>query len=170
MLWAKLDMRILQRLALKEYYGIPRGHSLSIYGQKENFTVYFSGKRRSLLHWNTAQRSFFPLQSFSRKSKEQLARKARVNTERAYRILRMSPGHLACVASVSVRFKRKKRGTRVKDHAKSGASKRAGRGWGRKEGNACRQTPGFWKPPTWSVTPEFANRHLMLSSTVIIDQ
>ena len=77
---------------------------------------------------------------------------------------------LACVASVSVRFRRKERGTRVKDREKSGASKRAGRGWGRKEGNACRQTPGFWKPPTWSVTPEFANRHLMLSSTVIIDQ
>ena len=50
---------------------------------------------------------------------------------------------LACVASVSVRFRFKERGTRVKDHAKSGASKRAGRGWGRKEGNACRQTPGF---------------------------
>ena len=80
---------------------------------------------------------------------------------------------LASVASVSVRFRRKERGTRVKlvkDREKSGASKRAGRGWGRKEGNACRQTPGFWKPPTWSVTPEFANRHLMLSSTVIIDQ
>ena len=56
---------------------------------------------------------------------------------------------LACVASVSVRFRRKERGTRVKDREKSGASKRAGRGWGRKEGNACRQTPGFWKPPTW---------------------
>ena len=51
--------------------------------------------------------------------------------------------HVACVASVSVRFRRKERGTRVKDREKSGASKRAGRGWGRKEGNACRQTPGF---------------------------
>ena len=53
---------------------------------------------------------------------------------------------IACVASVSVRFRRKERGTRVKlvkDREKSGASKRAGRGWGRKEGNACRQTPGF---------------------------
>ena len=36
--------------------------------------------------------------------------------------------HLACVASVSVRFRRKERGTRVKDREKSGASKRAGRG------------------------------------------
>ena len=42
--------------------------------------------------------------------------------------------HLACVASVSVRFRRKERGTRVKDREKSGPSKRAGRGWGRKEG------------------------------------
>ena len=50
---------------------------------------------------------------------------------------------LARVASVSVRFRRKERGTRVKDREKSGASKRAGRGGGRKEGNACRQTPGF---------------------------
>ena len=50
---------------------------------------------------------------------------------------------VACVASVSVRFRSKERGTRVKDLATNGASKRAGRGWGRKEGNACRQTPGF---------------------------
>ena len=35
---------------------------------------------------------------------------------------------LACVASVSVRFRRKERGTRVKDRAKNGVSKRAGRG------------------------------------------
>ena len=77
---------------------------------------------------------------------------------------------LACIASVSVGFRRKEPPTRVKDREKSGASQRAGRGWGRKEGNACRQTPGFLKPPTWSVTPEFANRHMMLSTTVIIDQ
>ena len=35
---------------------------------------------------------------------------------------------LACVESVSVRFRRKERGTRVKDSEKNGASKRAGRG------------------------------------------
>ena len=40
---------------------------------------------------------------------------------------------LACVASVSVRFRNKERRTRVKDVAKNGASKRAGRGRGRKE-------------------------------------
>ena len=40
----------------------------ALFGQKENFTVYFSGKRRSLLHPNTAQRFFSPLESFSRKN------------------------------------------------------------------------------------------------------
>ena len=38
---------------------------------------------------------------------------------------------LACVASISVRFRSKERGARVKDRE----SKRAGRGWRRKEGN-----------------------------------
>ena len=42
-----------------------------------------------------------------------------------------------CVASVSVRFRNKERGTRAKDRAKNCASKREGRGWGRMEGNAC---------------------------------
>ena len=37
--------------------------------------------------------------------------------------------NLACVASVSVRFRSKERGTRVKDREKNSASKRAGRGW-----------------------------------------
>ena len=36
---------------------------------------------------------------------------------------------VACVASVSVQFTSKERGTRVKDRWKNGASKRAGRGW-----------------------------------------
>ena len=49
---------------------------------------------------------------------------------------------LACVASVSVGFGSKEL------QRENGASKRRGRGRGRKEGNACRQTPGFWKPPT----------------------
>ena len=45
---------------------------------------------------------------------------------------------LACVASVSARFRSKELGTRVGDRAKNGASKRAGRGRGRKEGNQKR--------------------------------
>ena len=40
----------------------------ALFGQKENFTVYFLGKRRLLLHPNMAQRPFLPLQSFSRKT------------------------------------------------------------------------------------------------------
>ena len=36
---------------------------------------------------------------------------------------------LACIASVSVGFRRKEQRTRVKDRKKSGASKRARRGW-----------------------------------------
>ena len=51
------------------------------------------------------------------------------------------PDSVVCVASVSVRFRSKERGTRFKDCAKNGVSTRAGRGWGKKEGNACRQTP-----------------------------
>ena len=51
-------------------------------GQKENFNVDFSGKRRSLLHPNTAQRYFFSHYNlFLGKRKENLARKARVNTD-----------------------------------------------------------------------------------------
>ena len=42
---------------------------------------------------------------------------------------------IACAASVSVQFWSKERGTRIKDRAKNGASKIAGKGWGRKEGN-----------------------------------
>ena len=48
---------------------------------------------------------------------------------------------LACVASVSVRFRSKERGARVKDRAKNGVSKRAGRGWGRKEENFLPSPP-----------------------------
>ena len=48
---------------------------------------------------------------------------------------------LACVASVSVRFRSKERGTRVKDRAKNGVSKRAGTGWGREEGNFLPSPP-----------------------------
>ena len=39
---------------------------------------------------------------------------------------------LACVVSVSVRFRSKEQGTRVKDRAKNGASKRAWKGVGKK--------------------------------------
>ena len=76
---------------------MPGGHALSIYARfsrkKENFTVYFSGKRRSLLHPNTAQRTFFSHYNLLLGTlKEKLARKARVNTERVYRIVLMPLG------------------------------------------------------------------------------
>ena len=45
-----------------------------------SFTVYFSGKWLSLLHQNTAQGSFFPLQSFSTKTLRKMSRKALENT------------------------------------------------------------------------------------------
>ena len=54
-----------------------------------------------------------------------------------------SPQRLACVASVSVRFRSKERGTRVKDRAKNGVSKRAGRGWGRKFPSFPSPSPTF---------------------------
>ena len=51
---------------------------------------------------------------------------------------------IACVASVSVRFRSKERGTRVKDRAKNGVSKRAGRGGEeRKETSFLSPSPHF---------------------------
>ena len=84
---------------------MPRGHVLSIYARfsdiKDNFTVYFSGKRRSLLHPNTAQRPFFSHYNLLLgKLKEKLARKARVNTERVYRIVLMPPEHPIILSKV----------------------------------------------------------------------
>ena len=77
---------------------MPRGafaeYLRAFFGQKQNFTVYFSGKRRSLSHPNTAQRFFFShCNLFLGKLKEKLARKARVNTERVHRIVLMPPGY-----------------------------------------------------------------------------
>ena len=67
---------------------------LRAFREKENFTVYFSGKRRTLLHPNTAQRSFFShYNPFLGKLKDKLARKACVNTEQVYQIVLMPPGH-----------------------------------------------------------------------------
>ena len=57
---------------------MPRGHSLSIYAGFSS-KKRTSGKRRSLLHPNTAQRPFFShYDIFLGKLKEKLARKARV--------------------------------------------------------------------------------------------
>ena len=54
----------------------------ALFRQKEDFAVYFSGKRRSLLHPNTANNLFCPLQSFFLgELNEKLAQKVRINTE-----------------------------------------------------------------------------------------
>ena len=68
---------------------MPRGHLLSaLFGKKENFNVYFSGKWRSLLNPNSPHYNLF-----LGKLKEKLAGKARVNIERVYRIVLMPPKH-----------------------------------------------------------------------------
>ena len=59
----------IELIRFKEYYGMPRGHSLSIYGRfsdpkTENFTVHFTGKRQSLLYPNREQGSFFSITIF----------------------------------------------------------------------------------------------------------
>ena len=63
---------------------------------------------------------------------------------------------LACVASVSVRFRRKELGTRVKDRAKNGASKRGGRGWGRKVRKLGFQNPRVCLQAFPSFPPPFS--------------
>ena len=59
----------IEFIRFKEYYGMPRGHSLSIHARfsgkkRTSLYIFISGKRRSLLNPNTAQRSFFPITIF----------------------------------------------------------------------------------------------------------
>ena len=81
---------------------------------------------------------------------------------------------LACVASVSVGFgskERRRNGFLVFCPREKWDERQKNEGgeWvrGVKEGNACRQTPGFWKTPTRRLTPECTQRHIMLSSASI---
>ena len=83
---------ILNFFRFKEYYGMPRGHSPSIYtlflGKKRTSNVYFAGKGNHNYIQTRHNDLFFPLQFFSLgKLKEKLSRKARLNTERVYRIV-----------------------------------------------------------------------------------
>ena len=108
-------------IGFKEYYGMPRGHELDpiySFGIYARFSVlnskrkkkqlklwtlrrnwyglslyFFSRKRRSLLHPNTVQSSFFPLKSYSWKTLRTIARKARLDTQWVYRIVLMPPRH-----------------------------------------------------------------------------
>ena len=54
----------IEFIRFKEYSGMPRGALIqylrALFGQKENFTVYFSRKRRSLLHPKRHNDIFFP--------------------------------------------------------------------------------------------------------------
>ena len=85
-------------IRFKEYYGMPKGHSFdqylgALFEQKENFTVYFSGKGGHY-YVQTRYNDFFPINYtlFLGKLKEKLARKARLNTARVYRIVLMPLG------------------------------------------------------------------------------
>ena len=76
---------------------MPRGHSLdqylgALFEQKENFTVYLSGKGNHY-YIQTRHSDFFPINYtlFLGKLKEKLARKGHLNTARIYRIVLMPP-------------------------------------------------------------------------------
>ena len=88
----------IEFIRFKEYYGMSRGHSLSIYTRfsgKKRTSLYISREKGDHYYIQTRHNClFFPLQSFSRKRKETLARKADVNTERIYRIVLTLPEHL----------------------------------------------------------------------------
>ena len=77
---------------------MPRGalaqYLRMLFGQKRELQGIFLGKKASMItskHGTTIFFSHYNL--FLGKLKEKLARKARVNTERVYRIVLMSPGH-----------------------------------------------------------------------------
>ena len=61
---------------------------------KRELHYIFLGKKEIIIKSNTAQRSFSLITIFFLgELNEKLARKARVNTERVYRIVLMPPGH-----------------------------------------------------------------------------
>ena len=63
------------------------------FGQKKNLTEYFSGKTRSYYIQTRHNDLFSHYNLLLGKLEEKLARKARVNAERVYRIVLMPPGH-----------------------------------------------------------------------------
>ena len=87
----------IELIRFKEYYGMPRGHSPSIYGRfsgKQRTSLYISREKGNHCYIQTRHNDlFFPLQSFSWKLTEKLARKVRVNTQRVYWIVLMPLGH-----------------------------------------------------------------------------
>ena len=82
----------------KEYCEMPREQSLSIYacfsGTKRT-SMFISRERAIIFTSKDGTTIFFPQYNlFLEKLQEKFARKARLNTERVYRIVFMPPGHL----------------------------------------------------------------------------
>ena len=77
--------------------GCPGGHWLSIYARfsgKKRISTYISREKGDRHYIQTRHNDLFSHYNlFLGKLKEKLARKARVNTERVYRIVLMPPGH-----------------------------------------------------------------------------
>ena len=77
----------IEFIRFKEYYGMPRGHSLSIYAHfsgKKRTSMYISflGKKAIVIISKDGTTIFFSHYNlFLGKLKEKLARKARVNTD-----------------------------------------------------------------------------------------
>ena len=76
---------------------MPRGHSLRIYARslgKKGTSEYISQEKDDHYYIQTRHNDLFSHYNlFLGKLTEKLARKARVNTERVYRIVLMPPGH-----------------------------------------------------------------------------
>ena len=84
-------------IRFKEYYGMPRGHSLSIYVRfscKKRTSPYISREKGNHYYIQTWHSDLlFPLQFFLGKLEEKLAWKVHINTERVYWIMPTPPGH-----------------------------------------------------------------------------
>ena len=76
---------------------MPRGHSLSIYARfsgQGRTSLYISRKKALIFTSKHGTTIFFSNYNlFPGKLTENLARKARINTERVHRIVVMPPGH-----------------------------------------------------------------------------
>ena len=84
-------------IRFKEYHGMPRRHSLSIYARflgKKRTSLYIFREKSDHCYIQTRHNDLFShYNPFIGKLEEKLARKARVNTERVYRIVVVPPGH-----------------------------------------------------------------------------
>ena len=102
-LFIKIDLftdtaALLNLLDLRSFMGYPGG-TPSVFTRasraKRELHCVFLGKKAIIITSKHGKTIFFSHYNlFLGKCKEQLARKARVNTERVYRILLVSPGHL----------------------------------------------------------------------------